>query len=145
MSVFRYRSLLANVGQFGCLFTGGCGNTACGNFPNTCHVITCQAGTRFCGIPSCNFTQHCDVSGTIFEQCAVSGGCVVTRLVQDPQDPITLVTLKRDLRAAIAEIEEIEKRQGAEGVDAALKQLDAATEELDQLRRDLKAKRGKKG
>ncbi len=71
MSIFRYHNLMVNLGQVQNLgaVPGLCGgftniNGGCGNFPNTCHVITCFGGSRFCGIPSCNFTQPvgCGVS-----------------------------------------------------------------------------------
>lgn len=140
---FRYRNLMLNVGQvqgpqqaqfcgwISCFTFTGCGNSGCGNFPNTCHVITCLGGSVFCGLPSCNFT------GPV--------GCRFTALEADPSGPITLEALKRDLQQAIREIDELQESRGAEGVEEALKEIDAAAAELKELRASVAARRKKKG
>lgn len=133
MAMFRFRNLTLNLGkELPCGLISGCGQivSACGNFPNTCHVWTCMLGTRICGIPSCNYT------GPI--------GCDFTFLAAPgTADPVTLAQLKRDLQEAIREIEELEKAQGTDQVDAALKEIDAASKELSDLRAEVAKRKNK--
>jgi hypothetical protein len=119
--MFRYQNLMLNLGH--CDFGTGCAgfNSGCGNFPNTCHVLTCLAGSKMCGIPSCNF------SGPIGPL---------------PSDPLILAKLKSDLQEAIREIEGMEGKQGQEQIDTALEQIDEAAAELKALRAQV-AKRKK--
>lgn len=134
MTGFRFRNLMVNLGHGQNLARGagfGGFDAGCGDFPNTCHVITCVFGSRFCGIPSCNFSAPVGCRFSLLDD-------------RETIDPISLAQLKTDLRDALREIEELEQKQDPQQVQSALSEIDDAAKRL-QAWRDEIASRGKKG
>ena len=108
MAEFKYRNLLINIGT---RIPKGCRGA---NFPDSCHVMTCLMGSRWCGIPS-----------------SVGTVPIGDELHVVLQSGASVDSLRADLKSALRELDELENNVD---VDQSLADLDKLSGEIDAAR-----------